>query len=144
MANKLRAVRWLGTSGTLIDSRGEAIPDGVPSGVLHLRDRIVYPGEEITAPEELAEIGEARIEELVQLQRLQYIDSSPKPKAEIRDESSPREKALADLAFKEAKKYSAIASNLWAADKQAGFVDDKGEPTAAQRARVISMGGANK
>ena len=141
MSEKLKAFRWLGTSGVLLDDRGRAFRDGLPSGVLKIGTRIVQPGDEVTSQEELAQLGAARIEELVLLVQAQYL-SAPKPKGPIASDVTPKERALAEEAARNADERTRFAAILAETDARGGFgCDENGNPTANERARRATMGG---
>ena len=141
MSEKLKAFRWLGTSGVLLDDRGRAFRDGLPSGVLKIGTRIVQPGDEVTDQAELAQLGSARIEELVLLVQAQYL-SAPKPKGPIASDVTPKERALAEEAARNAAERTRFAATLAETDARGGFgYDENGNPTAKERARRATMGG---
>jgi hypothetical protein len=142
MSEKLRAIRWLGSAGVSVDAHGSAYRNGIPSGVLHLGKRIVHPGEEIKDPAELSLLGAARIEELCFMLQAQYLDSSPRPKEDISDGTTQRERALAAEAIAAGIKYTDISKAIFKADLENGFVDAKGELTPRGKARVaLAQGG---
>jgi hypothetical protein len=142
MAEKLRAIRWLGTSGVGIDKHGSAFRAGQPSGVLRLGTRNVHPGEIVDKQEDLALLGAARIKELIFMQQAQDVASSPRPKDDISDGTSPRERALAAEAVAAGIQYSQISAALWKHDLEAGFVTADGKLTKAGEARVhLAQGG---
>ena len=145
MAEKLRAIRWLGTSGVGIDKHGSAFRAGQPSGVLRLGTRNVHPGEIIDKQEELALLGAARIEELVFMQSAQIVATSPRPKDDISDADTPRERALAAEAIAAGIKYTEISKAIFKADLANGFVTADGKLTPKGESRVhVAQGGFQK
>ncbi len=142
----LRAIRFLGSSGVLLDSKGRAFRDGIPVGIMRIGKKVYGPGDEITDRSDLEQLGAARLQDLVNLGQAQFLDSSPKPLEDIRGELSAKDRARAEAAAAEAEKYSEIASITWKADLAAGFIDPKtGELTAAGRARIhVAQGGFQK
>ena len=121
MAEKLRAIRWLGAFGAANDRKG----------VLHIdrpddKDRprrVVRPGEPIKDPKNLAVLGAARIQELVDEGQAEYLDALEKlgvdellNRENVKDDSTPGElKAAEDAAIEASKKNTAakaLAENV--------------------------------
>jgi hypothetical protein len=143
MTTKLHVIRWLGSIGVLIDSKGRAMTDGVPAGVLHIGSKVFAPGDEIKSPEDLEALGAARIQELVDEGQAQYLDHSPKPLMDLHGEFTAKDRVTAEKASSEALKYSAMAAGLWKSDFEKGFIDEAGELTKLGKARLASLGSSS-
>lgn len=140
---KLKALRWLGTTGTLIDETGRAFCDGIPSGCLNIGAHQYGPGDEITDQADLAQLGAARIEELILLGQAQDLHHSPKPRESIRGEYSVKDRARAEEAARTAEERSKVFNLMQEKDQREGFgCDANGQPTAKEIARRSAMRGA--
>jgi hypothetical protein len=139
---KLKALRWLGTSGTLIDERGRAFADGIPSGCLNIGAHVYAPGDQITDQEDLAQLGASRIEELILLGQAQDLHHSPKPREVLRGEYTERDRARAEEASRLAEERSRFFYLTQERDAAEGFgFDESGNPTAKEKARRATMSG---
>ena len=121
MAEKLRAIRWLGAFGAANDRKGVLT---IPRPHDKIRPvAVVRPGETIKDPKNLAALGDDRIAELVAEGQAEYLDLLEKMgvtellnRENVKDDSSPAEiKASEEAAIEAVRKNvgaKALAENV--------------------------------